>query len=283
MQYKIVEDKGNEKLKEGDFVSFGAEISTESDSVVLNTFDAGQPSYIQLQAPMYEGDLMTAFMKMGNGDSAVFKMRIDSLKKLGMQVPENTTGDYMVYAIRINHVIPKGDLSDSVWHEQVEEYIAGEEQKAKDAEEGKISKYVESNNLDVQTTSSGIQYVIETEGKGPVARPGDTVEVNYVGRFLNGKVFDTSIKEIAQKEGHYMEQRPYEAIKIPVGLGNVIPGWDEALTIFPEGSKVKMVLPSKLAYGDRGSMGIPPYTPLLFEMDIIDVIPQKADADNAEQ
>ena len=137
--------------------------------------------------------------------------------------------------------------------------------------------------MDVKTTTSGIQYVFETEGKGPVARPGDTVEVDYVGRFLSGKVFDTSIKEVAQKDGHFMEQRPYEPIKVPVGLGNVIPGWDEALTIFPEGSKVKMVLPSKLAYGDRGSMGIPPYTPLLFEMDIIDVIPQKADADNAEQ
>lgn len=282
MQYKIVEDKGEPKLLEGDFVAFGAKISTESDSVVLNTADVGQPSYIQLQAPMYKGDLMTAFMKLGKGDSGVFKMRIDSLKKLGMQVPENTTGDFLQYAIRINHVIPKGDLADSVWQEQVETYIKGEEEKAKNAEAGKISDYIESNGLEVQKTASGIQYVLETEGKGPVARPGDTVQVNYTGRFLNGKVFDTSIKEIAQKEGHYMEQRPYEPIKVPVGLGTVIPGWDEGLTIFPEGSKVKMILPSKLAYGDRGSMGIPPFTPLVFELDVIDVIPQKQDAGTKE-
>lgn len=281
MQYKIVEDKGSEKLKEGDFVSFGAEIKTEEDSVVLNTAEAGQPSYMQVQAPMYAGDLMTAFMKMGNGDSAVFKMNIDSLKKLGMQIPENTKGTHMVYAIRVNHVIPKGDLTDSVWQEQVEKYIASEEEKAKNAEGGKIAKYIESNKLKTQKTASGLQYVFETEGKGPVARPGDTVEVNYTGRFLNGKVFDTSIKEIAQKEGHYMEQRPYEPIKLPVGQGNVISGWDEALTTFPEGSKLKMVLPSKLAYGERGSMGIPPYTPLVFEIDILDVIPQKAGAETA--
>ena len=278
MQYKIVDDKGEAKVNEGDFVSFGAKISTENDSVLLNTADVGQPSYIQIQAPMYEGDLMTAFMKLGKGDSGVFKMRIDSLEKVGMQLPENTTGDFMQYAIRINHVIPKGDLADSVWQEQVEAYIKEEEEKAKNAEAGKISKYIESNSLDVQETSSGIQYVIESEGKGPVARPGDTVEVNYTGRFLNGKVFDTSIKEIAQKEGHYMEQRPYEPIKVPVGLGNVIAGWDEGLTLFPEGSKVKMILPSNLAYGDRGSMGIPPFTPLVFDLDIIDVIPQKQES-----
>ena len=120
-----------------------------------------------------------------------------------------------------------------------------------------------------------MNYVVETEGKGPIASVGDTVVVNYTGRFLHGKAFDTSIEATAKEETLFDERRPYEPIRIPAGLGNVIPGWDEALTLLPEGTKALIILPSKLAYGEQGAMTIGPYTPLVFEIDIVDVIPQK--------
>lgn len=277
MLYKVVTDKGQEKIKEGDFVSFGAVIKTDSDSTLLSTYDSGQPSFMAIQAPMFAGDIMSAFLKLGSGDSAIFKLNIDSMEAHGMPRPPETKGTHIVYEIKVNHVIPKGELTDSAFHSQIEKYIESEQEKVKNAEAENIKKYIEKNKLNVKTTASGINYVIETEGKGPVASIGDTVVVDYTGRFLHGKAFDTSFEDIAKKESLFDQRRPYEPIRIPAGLGNVIPGWDEALTTFPEGTKALIILPSKLAYGEQGAMTIGPYTPLVFEIVIVDVIPQKGE------
>lgn len=279
MQYKIVNDNKQEKIKEGDFVSFGATIKTEADSMLLSTYDSGQPSYMAVQPPVFDGDIMSAFLKLGSGDSAVFKLNIDSMEAHGMPRPEEVKGAHIVYEIKVNHVIPKGELTDSVFHAQVEKYIEAEQEKVKGAEADNIAKYIDKNKLKVETTASGLQYVIETEGKGPVASVGDTVKVNYTGRFLHGKAFDTSVEAVAKDEGLYNENRPYEAISVPAGLGNVIAGWDEALTFLPKGTKAKLILPSKLAYGEQGAMTIGPYTPLVFEVEIVDVILQKGETE----
>lgn len=278
MLYKVVNDNGQEKIKEGDFVSFGAVIKTDGDSTLLSTYDSGQPSFMAVQAPIFAGDIMSAFLKLGNGDSAIFKLNIDSMEAHGMPRPEEVKGTHLVYEIKVNHVIAKGDLTDSIFHAQIEKYIETEQEKVKGAEGESIKKYIEKNKLTVKTTASGMNYVIEKEGKGPIASVGDTVVVNYTGKFLHGKAFDTSLEDIAKKENLFDERRPYEPIRIPAGLGNVIPGWDEALTLFPEGTKALIILPSKLAYGEQGAMTIGPYTPLVFEIDIVDVVPQKGNS-----
>ncbi len=279
MLYKIVKDNGQEKIKEGDFVSFGAIIKTGEDSTALiNTYDSGHPSYMAVQKPMFNGDIMSAFLKLGSGDSAIFKLNADSMVAHGMQKPEGMKTSHMIYEIKINHVIPKGELTDSIFHAQVEDYIKVEQEKVKNAETGNIKAFIDDNKLTVKSTASGMQYVIEKEGKGPIARVGDSAKVNYTGSFLSGKVFDTSIKEVALKEKNiYNAQRPYEPLVTQVGSGQLLLGWDEALTTFPEGTKVKIILPSKLGYGEQGSMQIGPYTPLVFDMEIVDVIPQKGD------
>src|SRR5690606_21101964 len=122
-----------------------------------------------------------------------------SMVAKGMPKPEGIEGDNLVYTFKINHVIPTGELTDSVFHAQAEEYIAGEQEKVKNAESGIIDSYIKKENLTTKTTASGLQYVIETEGKGAVAKVGDTVQVNYTGRFMNGaqKVFDTSVEDVA--------------------------------------------------------------------------------------
>lgn len=280
MQYKIIKDNGQPKIQEGDFISVGAIIKTEGDSLLMSTYETGQPTYMAAQKPMYEGDIMSALFKLGSGDSAVFKFNIDSMVAKGVPKPEGIEGSHLVYTFKVNHVIPKGDLSDSVFHAQVEEYITAEQEKIKNAEAGIIENFIKKENLTTQTTASGLQYVIEEEGNGAVAKIGDTVTVNYTGRFLTGerKVFDTSIETVAKDAGGnvYNAQRPYEPISIPVGLGAVIPGWDEGLQLLPEGSKARLIVPSNLAYGEQGMMGgIAPYTPLEFEVEIVKVTPQK--------
>src|SRR5690606_2968359 len=168
MQYKIIKDNGQAKIQEGDFISLGAIIKTEGDSLLMSTYESGQPTYMAAQKPMYPGDIMSALLKLGSGDSAVFKFNIDSMVAKGIPKPEGIKGSHLSYTFKINHVIPKGELTDSVFHAQVEEYIAGEQEKVKNAESGIIDSYIKKENLTTKTTASGLQYVIETEGKGAV-------------------------------------------------------------------------------------------------------------------
>jgi len=279
MQYNIIEDAGKTKIKEGDFVSLGAVITTENDSVLNSSYEMEQPFYLAAQKPMYDGDIFTALSMLGEGDSAVFKLNIDSMVKKSGQPRPPFKGTYIVHTFKINKVIPKGTLTDSVFNVEVEKYISQDREKAKNAESGKIENYIKKNNLEVKTTSSGLKYHIEKEGQGAKPNVGDTAVVHYTGSFLGGKVFDTSIKDVAKKAGVYNQMRePYDPMKLPVGVGAVIPGWDEGLALLSKGAKATFVIPSKLAYGEQGSMGIQPYTPLAFEIEVVDILPKKEGA-----
>jgi FKBP-type peptidyl-prolyl cis-trans isomerase len=126
----------------------------------------------------------------------------------------------------------------------------------KAAEAGK--KFLEENGkkAGVKTTASGLQYEIIKEGTGPKPTATDTVVVNYKGTTVEGKVFDTSYGK--------------EPAKFTVG--QVIPGWTEALQLMSAGSKWKLVIPSALAYGERGAgADIKPNSVLVFEVELLEI------------
>lgn len=111
---------------------------------------------------------------------------------------------------------------------------------------------------EVKTTQSGLQYEILSEGKGPHPTVEDTVRVHYTGRLIDGTKFDSSLDR-------------GEPTKF--GLLQVIPGWTEGLCLLPEGSKAKLYIPARLAYGERGAGSmIPPYATLIFEIELLEVI-----------
>lgn len=112
---------------------------------------------------------------------------------------------------------------------------------------------------DYEQTASGLQYRIIEEGTRPRPQPGDTVRVHYTGRLEDGTVFDSS-------EGR-------EPIEFPLGVGYVIPGWDEGIALLPEGSKAELVIPPDLGYGPQGSQSIPPNATLIFDVELVEVIP----------
>ena len=107
-------------------------------------------------------------------------------------------------------------------------------------------------------TSSGLWYKIIKNSIKPKPKNGEMVKVHYTGMLLNGEVFDSS----------YSRNMPIEFV---LGSGRVIKGWDEGISLIPIGASAKLVIPSDLAYGERGAGGvIPPNSTLIFEIEVID-------------
>lgn len=277
LQYKIITDKGGDKIEIGDFVVLNLIEKTEGDSVLFSSYDAGQEIMMNRQKSLFKGDVFSGLSHLSEGDSAVFKINADSMAtKMGRHKPTNNKDKYFVYTLKIDKVIPKGKLTDSLFNEKIESYFKAENEKAKNGEAGKLESYIKGKNLKPITTPSGLQYVITTEGTGTKASAGDTLEVNYTGKFLDDKIFDTSVEELAKKSGTYNQMRPYKPMKVAAGSGMTIPGFDEALLLFPAGTKVTLILPSKLAYGEQGAQRIKPYSPLVFDLEFVKIIPKPA-------
>jgi len=108
-------------------------------------------------------------------------------------------------------------------------------------------------------TESGLLYKIIQKGDGIKPQKGQNVSVHYKGMFAEGGVFDDS----------YKRGNP---IEFPIGMGNVIPGWDEGILLLNKGDKARFVIPSHLAYGEAGAGGvIPPNATLVFDVELMNI------------
>ena len=144
---------------------------------------------------------------------------------------------------------------------------------AKKAEPVNIKKYIADNKLNVTKTDSGLYYLVTQQGAGIKPVVGDTVVVNYTGRFLSGKAFETSIKSEAIKYKLPINpMNPYKPIRFPIGTKGMIKGWAQGMQLLNKGTKATLLLPSSLAYGEQGSGPIQAFTPLIFDVELVDVI-----------
>lgn len=128
----------------------------------------------------------------------------------------------------------------------------------KNIAQGKAFLDANRNNPNVVTLPSGLQYEVIREGNGKKPKATDRVRCHYEGTLLDGTLFDSSIK------------RGEPAV---FGVNQVIKGWVEALQLMSEGAKWKLYIPSELAYGAQGAGDmIPPYSTLIFEVELIEVL-----------
>jgi FKBP-type peptidyl-prolyl cis-trans isomerase len=97
----------------------------------------------------------------------------------------------------------------------------------------------------------------------------DIVSVNYQGRFLDDFLFDTNIQSVAEENNIYDDSRTYEPIKVTVGDSQYIEGFSVALRNLTTYTYAKIIIPSFFAYGETGTSSIPPYSPLIFELDVL--------------
>jgi peptidylprolyl isomerase len=118
----------------------------------------------------------------------------------------------------------------------------------------------EYDEADVQTTETGLQYVVMEQGSGDKPESGDRIRVNYSGYLEDGELFDSS----------FIRDAPFE---FTVGVGAVIQGWDQGLLDMRPGEKRKLIIPASLGYGERGIGNvIPPNATLYFDVELVEII-----------
>lgn len=150
----------------------------------------------------------------------------------------------------------------------VQEKAKKEAEEQAKAAEAALAKYKKVG----KTTESGLIYIVEKKGNGPKPLESQTVLMNYAGYFMDGKLFDTSIKEIAEKNGVFDPNRPYEPFPVTYGSqARVIEGWKEAMKLMRVGTKLKVIIPPNLAYGDRQMGPIPANSTLIFDMEMVKI------------
>ncbi len=270
--YEIHSTKNNPKIQTGDYVFLNLVAKNDGDSILFSTYDSGQQIHLVEQKTASKSDIFAGLQLLAEGDSATIKIPADSVFKKPQPRPANFKGNFLVYDIKVEKVFSKGKLSDQVFGGRINDYLKQMMAGLKDKEQGKIKNYIAHEKLNVTQTADSLYYQITKPGTGPVAAPGDTVVINYVGRFLNDKVFDTSIKDTAVAEKKYEAGGHYKAIHIVAGGHQVIPGWDESLLLLNKGAIATVIMPSKLAYGASGMQIIGPYTPIAFTLEIVDII-----------
>ena len=136
-----------------------------------------------------------------------------------------------------------------------------EADKKKKAEEfaANQQKLVDDLKAEMQVTPSGLYYKITKTTDGVSPKRGDEVAVHYAGKLVDGSEFDSSFKR-------------NQPIDIPIGVGQVIKGWDEGIMLLKEGETATLLIPSELGYGSAGAGGvIPPNAWLIFDVELVKV------------
>jgi len=270
--YNIITEKSGPKIQAGDFVALNLTLKTDADSVIGSTYDNGLPFMQQIQKPQATGDIISGIEKLSEGDSAIIKVNIDSLSK-GHPRPPGLKGKYQVYIIKVEKVISKGNLTDQVFQGREQAYVNTILDGLKKSEPVKLNKYIADNKLNVTKTDSGLYYQITKQGAGIKPVAGDTVVVNYTLRLVSNKILETSIKSEAVKNKLPINpMNPYKPIRFAIGTKGMIKGWDQGMQMLNKGSEAKLLIPSNLAYGQQGAGQIQPYTSLIFDIELLDVI-----------
>jgi len=252
---KIITDDKKPKAQLGDIMKLNIVYSTQRDSVLFSTYKEGQgPAQFTCTAPTFNGDPMEGFAMLGEGDSAIFLMPEDSAFKNQQPPAFAKKGEYIKIVVSVLSVMTK---------EQADKQKAEEAQMETQQESKTIEDYLAKNNLHAQKTPSGIYYIMEKQGDGLKAEPGKSVTVNYTGKLLDGKIFDSNV------DSSFKHVQPF-TFKLGPG-SNVIKGWDEGVALFNAGGKGILIIPSTLGWGSRANGAIPANSITIFNIEVLKV------------
>ena len=246
---------GEQKKKAfvGDYLTLNLVYRTQKDSVFFKGIRK-----VKLYKPESSKSIDWCFMKMNVGDSASFILSADDFFQITLkrELPDFISGGEVIRIdIRLLEIQSEKEFRDEkelflLWSAELSEY-----------EHKVLMSYLEEESPGIKPKPEGFYIMPTRNGNGRKVKKGDHVWVNYEGKFLNGKFFD----------GTYRSHQPVDFI---YGTQLVlISGLDHALGYMSEGESAMVILPSDLAFGDKGdTFGIiPPYTSLIYTLEIVKI------------
>jgi FKBP-type peptidyl-prolyl cis-trans isomerase len=249
--HKIGED--TIRVKPGDFITANLVYSTIKDSL----FFQGTRKF-QVLKPSFKGDIDECFCMLAKEECATFIIPANDFFKITLQkdLPRFMhTGDVMKITVEILDIQTEQDYNN-----EKEAFLSWIKDFG-DYERTVLEQFIREERISVKPLPSGIYYLMIRNGTGKKVETGDTVTLNYEGRFLNGKFFDSTIKR----------RQPFQFV---YGTEwQVIRGLEEGIGLMHEGEKSLFIIPSELGFGSMGSSSgiIPPFTSLIFEVEILKV------------
>ena len=251
LYYKQIVKGNGEQVKLGDVVKVDLAYYTH-DSLLFTTNNLPTPAYDLVHESLFKGDLYEGFTLMHVGDSMSFMINADSVfqKQFNSPVPEFVKpGSYLRWEVKVSEA-----MSEEAFQQKQLDEMAALQQKSHD----EFVAWINANGVTAEPTESGLIYVCTKKGNGVKPKANQIVKVHYTGKLLDGTVFDSSVERGTP-------------IEFPLGVGRVIPGWDEGIALMSKGEKGVLYIPSELAYGANqvGPM-IPAYSNLIFEVELVD-------------
>lgn len=255
LEYRIVETKGEavRKVSLGDILQLNYSYETEDGRELFASSKSGRKYLRKVEkSAKTHGSIEDGFLILREGDSAVFRVQAEKFlqfsegfEKLPKGVQAN---DMIIVKLRVIQIVDRDEYDDIL----LESY-----HKNKETEMEILQKFLANSNINVKPTESGLYYVEQIKGNGPKAEREKTVTVHYTVKYIDGELIETT-----------MGRQP---ISFVLGRGQVIPGWEEGITYMNQGGKAMLIVPSHLAYGDRGNEKIRPFATLVFEVELINV------------
>jgi FKBP-type peptidyl-prolyl cis-trans isomerase FkpA len=242
----------------------------DADSVYLNTHDKNRGDSVNhtLQIQLrksFNGCLEQGIMMMSRGDSAVFQISPDSLYEKTFRQPAERmpagakNSKVFTFCIKLVSFQSKKELmaeQQAMMQKRMEQA-----QVLKTQEPAAITDYLKKNNFKGKPDADSIFYLQNTKGKGKAVQEGDSVEISSVGTLVDGTVFDRSDHGPTSPTYKFLYSKNMQLIK----------GWISVLGKMNEGGKVKVLIPSSMGYGAQGRGPIQPYSPMIFDIELVKV------------
>ncbi|HPD95881.1 MAG TPA: FKBP-type peptidyl-prolyl cis-trans isomerase [Tenuifilaceae bacterium] len=254
IHYKLVSlGDGVAPAQPTNYITVNISYRTNTDSL----FFQGVRQF-QLGKPNYEGSVDECFFMLAQGDSGTFYLKAKPFfeKTLESNLPNFIKpNDFIRIDIKMLEIKTQDEFQKDMeaflsWIDDFSDY-----------EKVIIKQYLEGEKIAVKPTESGLYIIPQIKTNRTPVEVGDTVTIHYEGRFLNGKIFDSTRKR-------------NEAFQFVYGQKwQVIPGLEEAIGQMREGEKAMLIVPSYLAFGKQGNSSgiIPAFTAVIFELEIVEV------------
>lgn len=252
LYYKEIVKGTGEQLKMNDVVRVSLAYYI-NDSLLFTTDNLPEPAYDLVRESIFKGDIYEGFLLMHVGDSMSFMIHADSVFRKQFHapvIPEFVTPDaYLRWEVKVDEA-----MTEEAYQQMKLDEMAALQEQAQNV----FDAYLEANGITAEPQESGLVYVRTQKGKGPKPGYKQKVKVHYIGKLLDGTVFDSSVER-------------GEPIEFELGVGQVIPGWDEGIALMSKGEKGVLYIPYNLAYGARqaGDL-IKPFSNLIFEVELVD-------------